>query len=72
MDLSELTKPGEFQRHNRQLFRTYSALRYHLDRRHTNGLIEAEAVIESPLGLLINPTKFHGWLLGRKSSRDAA
>ena len=43
--LPNLMRPHEFQRYNRHLFRTMSALRYHLDRRHENGLVECGAVV---------------------------
>ena len=73
--IAELRKPGDFLReHRRELpLKTYSALRYHLDRRHENGLIECGAVIESPLGVLIWPTGFANWILGKHHGRgDAA
>ena len=70
--VNDLMKPGEFQRANNRLFRTYSALRYHLDRRGDNGLLDCGAVVESPLGLLIDPAKFECWLLRRASTKDAA
>ncbi len=64
--ISELRKPSEFlRRHRRELpLKTYAALRYHLDRRHQNGLVTSGAVIESPLGLLISPAAFERWIFG--------
>jgi hypothetical protein len=73
--ISELRKPSEFLRtHRRELpLKTYAALRYHLDRRHENGLVASGAVIESRVGLLIAPAQFERWLLSpRPRSSDAA
>jgi hypothetical protein len=72
--VSELRKPTEFLRiHRREIpLKTISALRYHLDRRHENGLVEIGAVIESPLGLLISPRQFEAWILGDRSARRAS
>jgi hypothetical protein len=69
-EISELRKPSEFLRtHRRELpLKTYAALRYHLDRRRSNGLLACGAVIESPLGLLIYPPQFEQWILGSRSS----
>ena len=63
----ELMKPGEFwRRHRRELpFGSYRALRYHLDRRTKNGLLECGGVVQSPIGLLIDPEQFLTiWLRG--------
>jgi hypothetical protein len=62
----ELRKPLDFWRANRRRlpFNTFSAFKYHLERRHRNGLVESGAVVESPLGNLINPARFDKWLLG--------
>jgi hypothetical protein len=61
-----LRKPGDFwHTHRRELpIRSYGALRYHLERRRENGLVQSGAVIESPIGLLIAPERFEQWLLG--------
>jgi hypothetical protein len=70
-----LLKPGAFwQLHNKRLpFRTYSAIKYHLERRHRNGLIESGAVVDSPIGTLVNPDIFLGeWLQGKAARREAA
>ena len=70
--LTNLMRPKEFQRRNREFFNTYSALRYYLDRRHENGLIESGAVIETPLGLRIDIERFPAWLLGKATQHDRA
>lgn len=61
-NLDHLTKPADFQKRNTKIFRTLTALRRYLDRRAVNGLIETGAVVESPLGLLIDEAKFAEWL----------
>jgi hypothetical protein len=63
---SVLRKPGEYwQTHGRELpIRSYPAFRYHLTKRHKNGLVESGAVVESPIGLMIVPAQFERWLLG--------
>jgi hypothetical protein len=61
--LPNLVLPQDFQRNHRDLFRTYTSLRYHLDRRHQNGLLQSGAVVETRLGLRIVPDKFPDWLL---------
>ena len=64
--VSTLRRPADFWAgHAEQLpLRTYSALRYHLRGRQRNGLISTGAVVESPIGLLIDPERFGHWLLG--------
>lgn len=69
--LPHLVKPSEFQRRNCDWFRTYGALRYHLDRRHENGLVECGAVVETSLGLRIDPERFPAWLLSPKQDQAA-
>lgn len=64
MDTAHLVRPARYQRENRHLFRTYAALRWHLDRRHINGMLACGACIESPLGLLLNEEKMPAWLMG--------
>jgi hypothetical protein len=69
---AELVKPRDFWLDHRDEIplRTFSALRYHLEKRHQNGLISSGAVVESPFGLLIRPTRFLGdWLHGRSGQR---
>lgn len=66
MDTFHLVKPAKYQRANRHLFRTPASFRWHLNNRHTNGLLACGAVIESPLGLLIDESKIERWLtMGR-------
>jgi hypothetical protein len=70
-----LRKPSDFwQTHGRELpIRSYVAFRRHLDRRRENGLVQSGAVVESPIGLLIQPAQFERWLLTpRPRSSDAA
>jgi hypothetical protein len=61
--LPTLVRPLDFQRRNRDIFRTYSAFRYYLDHRHENGLVASGAIIETAVGLRVVPEKFPGWLL---------
>lgn len=61
--LPTLVRPRDFQRRNPELFATYAALRYHLDHRRENGLLESGAVVETQLGLRIVPERFPLWLL---------
>jgi hypothetical protein len=66
--VAELLKPRDFWlEHGTELpLRTYSAFRYYLQKRHTNGLVSSGAVVESPFGLLIRPSRLLGeWLNGR-------
>lgn len=44
-------------------FRTKPAFQYHLSRRSKNGLLEHHAVRKGPLGLVVNPARFHAWLI---------
>jgi hypothetical protein len=69
--IAELRKPGEYWRdYRRRLpFHTQRALRYHLEKRASNGLTEIGAVIESPFGLLIDPERFELWILGKADHR---
>jgi hypothetical protein len=69
--LPNLMRPREFQRRNPDLFNTYSAMRYYLDRRHENGLVESGAVVETALGLRINEERFPVWFLGSQSARSS-
>jgi len=62
--LSRLRKPSDFQREHTDVFRTYAALRYHLDRRDCNGLLASGAVVETALGLRIDEERFPVWFLG--------
>jgi hypothetical protein len=72
-DTFHLIKPAKYQRANRPLFRTYGALRWHLNNRRSNGLVACGAVVESPLGLLIDESKMPQWLMGRgHTGQDAA
>lgn len=67
---AELLRPRDFWlEHSEELpLRTFSAFRYHLEKRHENGLVSSGAVVESPFGLLIRPSRLLGdWLHGRTS-----
>ena len=66
-----LIRPSLFQSRNRDVFRTLAALRRRLDMRRENGLISSGAVIESPVGLLIDEAKFVDWLTGQNGNPDA-
>jgi hypothetical protein len=63
--LQALMRPRDFQRRNPDVFNTYSALRYHLDKRHHNGLVQSGAVVETALGLRINTERFPAWFMGK-------
>jgi hypothetical protein len=63
--LPHLLKPGTYQRLNAHVFRTPVALRYYLDNRRENGLLECRGVVETPMGLRIDPERFAWWALGR-------
>lgn len=63
--LPKLIKPQEFQRDNSVHFPTLSALRFHITHRRENGMLESGAVVESPLGLRIDPERFPEWLMGK-------
>ena len=67
--LHNLMRPREFQRRNPDVFNTYSALRYHLDRRYSNGLIDSGAVIETKLGMRIDPQRFESWCVGKPTGQ---
>ena len=69
--LPTLMKPRDFQRRNSDVFNTYSSLRYHLERRHENGLVETGVVVETKLGLRIVPEKFPAWFLGNSAAQPA-
>jgi hypothetical protein len=51
-----------------EFFNTQATFRYHLNKRHTNGLSDADAVRLSPLGrLLVNPARVKAWAIGEKT-----
>ena len=62
-DIKRFRKPGTFYERNRNLFTSHEAYRKQLERRQSNGLAAAGAVIETSLGLMIDPEKFRIWLL---------
>ena len=47
-----------------EFFKTEATLRYHVGRRVENGLLAADAVRETPLGLRLNPPRVRQWALG--------
>ncbi len=56
----------------RRHFRTQAALRHHLRKRASNGLLAADAVRMSPLGmLLINPERVARWARGENTQAAA-
>jgi hypothetical protein len=61
--LETLMRPSDFRRAHRSLFNTDSALWKHLGRRRENGLLESGAVVETALGLRIDPERFRTWFL---------
>ena len=68
--LPTLVRPSDFQRSCAEQFRTIEALRYHLTRRRRNGLLESGAVVETPIGMRINPERFQAWMLGKSSAHQ--
>jgi len=62
-DVKRFRKPSAFYKRNRNLFSSHQAFRKQLERRQANGLAAAGAVVETSLGLMIDPEKFHVWLL---------
>lgn len=72
MDAANLMKPREFQRRHRDWFRTESALLYHLRKRDENGMVASGLVLETPIGLRIDPEKFPDWLRYRPASQVSA
>ena len=62
-DLKRLAKAPAFFRRNRNLFKTYEAFRKQLERRRSNGLAASGAVVDTALGLMVDPTRFRDWLL---------
>ncbi len=67
-----LVRPRDYQRSCAEQFRTLESLRYHLTRRRVNGLVEAGAVVETPLGLRIDPERFQQWMLGKPPGQGKA
>ena len=63
-NVKRLCKAPSFYRRHENLFASYAAYRKYLERRHRNGLVAAGAVVETPLGLMIDPPNFCAWLLG--------
>lgn len=63
---AHLQKPKQFwETHHKGLpWNTFSGFKYHLERRHRNGLAECGAVIDSPIGQLIDPPRLLRWLRG--------
>ena len=62
-NVKRLCKAPSFYRRHENLFASYAAYRKYLDRRHRNGLITSGAVVETPLGLMVDPLSFRAWLL---------
>lgn len=62
-DTTRLQRPTPFFEGNRNLFTSWEAFRKQIERRRTNGMAPAGAVIETSLGLMIDPERFHVWLL---------
>ncbi|HWG75370.1 MAG TPA: hypothetical protein VN660_01080 [Steroidobacteraceae bacterium] len=62
-DVSLLQKPQRFFTQNQNLFASREAFRKQLERRYSNGLAADGAVVETAVGLLIDPPRFTCWLL---------
>jgi predicted alpha/beta hydrolase len=63
-NVKRLCKAPSFYRRHENLFASYAAYRKYLERRHRNGLLTSGAVVETPLGLMVDPSNFQAWLLG--------
>jgi hypothetical protein len=62
-DITLLRKPRRFFDQNQNLFASRDAFRKQLERRHFNGLTTSGAVVETAMGLMIDPSRFISWLL---------
>lgn len=69
--------PGFYQ-DNRNVLGSRDAFRKRLERRYQNGLIASGAVVETSLGVMVDPPRFWDWFLNPdadwtpRSDRDAA
>jgi hypothetical protein len=61
--LQRLRRASDFYDENRGLFSSRDAFRKRLERRELNGLAASGAVLETNLGLMIDPPRFRTWLL---------
>lgn len=61
--------PNFYETH-RNILGSKDAFRKRLERRHLNGLAECGAVVETAIGLMIDPPRFRAWLL--EPSQQAA
>lgn len=68
--IDRLVKPSKFRREYPRLFPTDGALWHHLHRRNLNGLTEAGAVVETSLGIRVDPENFLTWVMNPRR-RDA-
>jgi hypothetical protein len=68
----------DFFEDNRNVLGTRDAFRKRLERRHENGLVASGAVVETSLGVMVDPPRFWDWLLNpgedwtSKSDSEAA
>ncbi len=61
--LRRLRKARIYYEEHRHLLGSPDAWRKRLERRQANGLLAAGAVVETSLGLMIDPLRFRIWLL---------
>jgi len=61
----------DFYAENRNLLGSKDAFRKRLERRQANGLAASGAVVETALGLMIDPPKFRAWLLQPRDAEAA-
>lgn len=66
-----LVRVVEFQRMNQRLFPTEVSLRHYVKQRRTNGLLKSGAVLETRIGIFIDPIAFLDWLFDRSESKAA-
>ncbi len=69
--LRRLRKARAYYQEHRHLLGSPDAWRKRLERRHTNGLLTSGAVVETSLGLMIDPPRFRMWLLTPRHTEAA-
>jgi hypothetical protein len=62
-DIRQLVRPAIFFAANRNLFASYDAFRKQLERRRWNGLAASGAVVDTRLGLMLQPHRYSLWLM---------
>jgi hypothetical protein len=68
-DIKQLVRPASFFVSNRNLFASYEAFRKQLERRQSNGLASSGAVVDTRLGLMLQPRQYCLWLFQPREYR---